>query len=419
MTAHSELSENPKLRWRMLAIAGLAQAAMALNWFNISPALSTLGADLEFGVQGQSLAVSAFVVGFVLLHIPGGMFGARIGIKQTMILGAIVEALGTAAGGFATNLTTLVIARFIAGVGGSVITVVAVGAMTAWFHKREITLAMSVITGVAFTVGIAVAFYAWSHLQVSLGWTVSSVLAGVVELIVAVVVLLGFRTPRGQVGLEGADRIDLSAIWAACRNRHVLVYGAGLMGTYGVYITVSQLLVPYATGERGLDAGSANLLGGVLALISIPFCLLGGRLADLSGRVRLIIVGFTVLTALSTLLIPLGSIPLLWLVSIGAIVFFQLAFPAWTAVPGTVARVPFNMVAAASGVMFALAGIGGIVMPILYGALASSLGYTAAWITLAVITAAIGLLGVFGGNARTSTAETSAAGDTTPTLVEP
>lgn len=394
-----------KKRWPMLAVVSLAQLVMALNWFNISPALPNIAERLGFGVEGQGAAVSAFVLAFALLHIPGGMLGARIGIRKTLILGSVVEAVGTALAGLAPNLTTLLVARIVAGAGASVITVVAIGAMSAWFYKREITLAMSMITGVAFTGGIALSFYVWTYVQQSSGWTTSALLAAALQLVVAAIIFATFRTPPGYRGLDGASRLDLSAIWAACRNRHVLIYGIAFMGTYGVYITVSQLLVPYAISERGLDASAASLLGGTIALVGIPVSLLGGWFADRTGRVRAIIGWGTAITAASAFLIPLGATTTLWAGGLGVTVFLLLAFPAWTAVPAQVARVPLDMVASASGVMFMLSGIGGFVMPILYGAIAGSAGPTIAWITIAVITAAFGLLGILGGNTTQDTAD--------------
>lgn len=397
--------EEPNLnkRWTMLWLASLAQLAMALNWFNISPALPGISKDLSFGVQGEGAVVSAFVLAFALLHVPGGIIGARIGIRSTLVLGSVVQAIGTFLAGLAPNLTLLILARIIAGAGASVITVVAIGAMSAWFHKREITLAMSMITGVAFTGGIAISYYVWTYVQHAFSWTGSSLIAGGLQLVVAGLVWTFYRNPRGYHGLEGTARLDVPAIWKACRNRHVVIYGVGFMGTYGAYITVSQLLVPYAISERGFDAASGGLLGGTLALIGIPICVVGGWLADKTGKVRMILGWGTGLVALSAFIIPLNGSAFLWLGGIGATIFLLIAFPAWTAVPAAVGRVPFDMVASAAGVMFTLSGVGGFVMPLLYGTIAGSAGHSVAWMALGVITFVLGLLVTFGGNPEKNT----------------
>lgn len=405
MSVNPLMEKESDKRWAMLGIVSLAQLAMALNWFNISPALPGISDDLGFGVQGEGAVVSAFVLAFALLHVPGGMIGARIGIRKTLIAGSVVQAIGTIVAGVAPNLTLLILARILAGAGASVITVVAIGAMSAWFFRKEITLAMSMITGVAFTGGIAISYYVWTYVQQGLGWQGSSLLAGLLQVGVALMVWVFFRTPRGYQGLDGASRLDLPAIWAACRNRHVVIYGLAFMGSYGAYITVSQLLVPYALSERGLDTAAGSLLGGTLALIGIPICLVGGWLADKTGRVRAILGWGTALVAVSTFVIPMDGTALLWVGGIGVTVFLLVAFPAWSAVPAAVGRVPFDMVASASGVMFTFSGIGGFVMPILYGTIANSMGHSAAWMTLGAITVALGFLVVFGGDAEQNAAD--------------
>lgn len=408
MSVTHRVTQEPDRRWAMLGIASLAQLAMALNWFNISPALPGIADDLGFGATGQGAVVSGFVLAFALLHVPGGMLGARYGIRRTLVAGSVIQAIGTVLAGFAPNLTLLFLARVFAGAGASVITVVAIGAMSAWFIDKEITLAMSMITGVAFTGGIAMSFYVWTYVQQAMGWAGSSVVAGVVQAAVALLVWVAFRTPVGHSKLEGSARLDMKAIIAACRNRHVIIYGLGFMGTYGAYITVSQLLVPYAISERGMDVAGGSLLGGTLALIGIPICVVGGWMADRTGRVRAILGWGTALVAISTFVIPLDGHLMLWVGGIGVTVFLLLAFPAWTAVPAAVGRVPMDMVASASGVMFAFSGIGGFVMPLLYGAIADSAGPTAAWMTLGVITVVLGLLIALGGNAHKIAAGTRA-----------
>lgn len=133
-------------------------------------------------------------------------------------------------------------------------------------------------------------------------------------------------------------------------------------------------------------------------MIGIPVCVIGGLLADKTGRVRAIIGWCTGLVALGVLIIPLDGVVLLWLGGIGVTVFLLLAFPAWTAVPAAVAKLPVDMVGSAAGVMFTFSGIGGFLMPLLYGAIAGSAGHSIAWVALAVLTMALGLLVAMGGN---------------------
>ena len=61
----------------------------------------------------------------------------------------------------------------------------------------RVSLALGISGGAAFSAGAAFALYIWIYLQDATSWHTSLVLAGVFELIVAVLSALWFNAPAG------------------------------------------------------------------------------------------------------------------------------------------------------------------------------------------------------------------------------
>jgi len=119
-------------------------------------------------------------------------------------------------------------------------------------REKEVTLALGVTGGAAFSAGAAFALYVWLYLQRAIGWHASLVLAGVFELAVVVVTIAAFRVPDGDRSLGGV-RFDRAALHESLTSRDLWIYGIALLGGYGAYFTTSQLFSEYVTLDRHFD----------------------------------------------------------------------------------------------------------------------------------------------------------------------
>jgi nitrate/nitrite transporter NarK len=153
--------------------------------------------------------------------------------------------------------------------------------MVVWFRDKQVTLALGVTGGAAFSAGAAVALYVWLYVQRVSSWHTSMILAGVFELLVLVMTLAAFEVPEGDRSLGGMQ-FDRFALWATLMNRDLWVYGVAMLGGYGAYFTTSQLFSEYVTTDRHFDPSSGGLLSALILLAGIPGSLLGGHCADRS-----------------------------------------------------------------------------------------------------------------------------------------
>ena len=402
MASASGDDEGP-IRWRMLAVISLGVMALTLNWFDVATAFPLIGSEYHVGLGPLSLLISLFIVGYGLSHIPGGMLATRIGMKRTIVLGLAVQGLAGVMSGLSRSYPELAVFRVVSGIGGSVFVAVAMAAVVIWFREHDVTLALGITGGAAFSAGAAVALYVWIFVQRAVGWHTSLVLAGVFELLVVLITIAAFATPEGMEPFTGRQ-FEGSALRASVASRDLWIYGVALLGGYGAYFTTSQLFAGYATQDRHLSASSGGLLSALILLAGIPGSLLGGYWADRSKNLRAFIVGPLLIVAMLLTLIPIVPNVALWGLGIGIGFFLIFGFAAWLAVPARVCVIDHAYLGTATGLMLTLAAVGGFFIPILFGHLVPHTSYTAGRIFLATISFLFALVGLFGQNPAARTA---------------
>ena len=384
--------------WIMLGVISLGFIALTLNWFDVATAFPLIGAEFNVGLPSLSYLISLFIVGYGVAHIPGGMLATAIGMKRTLVIGLVVQGLAGVMSGLSSSYTELAVFRLISGIGGSVFIAVGFAAVIVWFRRSQVTLALGLSGGAAFSAGAAFALYIWIYLQDATSWHISLILAGVFELIVAVATALWFRTPANAPALAGA-RFDKEALVASVASRDLWTYGLALLGGYGAYFTTSQLFTEYATLERHFDPSLGGLLSALIVLAGVPGSVLGGYWADRSRNLKAFVVGSLLACAAGLVLIPVVPTGALWVVGIGIGFFLIFGFAAWSAVPARVSRIRHEYVGTATGLMLTLAAVGGYLVPIVFGHLVPHTSFNTGWVFLAVVTFAFALIGLLGRNA--------------------
>jgi ACS family D-galactonate transporter-like MFS transporter len=385
------------VRWGMLAVISLGIIALTLNWFDVATAFPLIGAQFGVGLGPLSFLISLYIVGYGLSHIPGGMLATRIGMKKTLMIGLLVQGLAGVMSGLSGSYAELALFRVVSGIGGSVFIAVGTAAVVVWFREQDVTLALGITGGAAFSAGAALALYAWLYVQRATGWHTSLTLAGVFELLVMVVTLVAFRIPAGDRSLGGAS-FDRAALRAVLTRADLWIYGAALFGGYGAYFTTTQLFSEYATLQRHLDPAAAGLLSALIGLAGIPGSLLGGYCADRSQNLRWFVVGPLMVVAVQLALIPVVPTGALWALGIGIGFFLIFGFAAWLAVPARVSGIEHQYVGTATGLMLTLAAVGGFFIPIIFGHLVPHTSFSTGWIFLAIVSFTFALIGLAGHN---------------------
>ena len=382
-------------RWLALVIIFLSFLPFTLNWFAIIPMFPALIRDMGLSPLQIGGVVSAFVAGYGLAHVPGGMLAERLGLKVAILLGIAVEAVGVVLTAMAHGYGALLVGRLVCGVGGSIYIGSAVGLTTAWFRDRELATANGLVTGVAFSVGAAIGLFGWGLLAAAIGWR-AAILAGAAAGLASLLLLaVAYPHPPMDDRPEAAPGHSLASLRRVVGSERLWIMSLAFFGGYGSYFTAVAMIPGYAVERLHVDAATGHLLGAILLLSGIVGSLLGGWLSD---RVLGLLPTFLLaclIESLALLAVPHVGIGGLELAAglVGASTI--LGFVCWIGLPGLMrTSLRVSDIPTAVGLMLTVVAVGGVVLPPAYAALAGRFGAAAGWDGLAAASIACAILAI-------------------------
>lgn len=192
----------------MLVILGVVTF---LDRINISVAGSSIMKDLNLSAAEWGWVQSAFILSYGLMQIPMGAYGDRHGHRKVLTQIVLWWSLFTAFTGVAGGLASLLIIRFMFGVGEAGSSPCSTGVISRWFEKNEVGKAQGYVwaasrMGGALTPFVVIPIMAW------LGWRAAFWLLGGLGIIWAVVWYIMYRDktplqlPRGGEQQETSPR---------------------------------------------------------------------------------------------------------------------------------------------------------------------------------------------------------------------
>jgi EmrB/QacA subfamily drug resistance transporter len=237
-----------RARWLALIILCLGDLMIVLDVTIVGVALPSIRTDLGFSESELAWVVNAYLISFGGFLLLGGRLGDLFGHRRLFLLGIGLFTLASLACGLATTQGMLVAARAVQGLGGAVVSAVALSLIITLFTEpAERAKAMGVFGFVASGGG---------SIGVLLGGILTDVLDWhwifLVNVPIGVaVVVLSLRLLPGDRGAAAAGRLDVAG---------AVTVTAALM--LAVYAIVNGNEVGWTTARTlGLLGVSAALLG--------------------------------------------------------------------------------------------------------------------------------------------------------------
>jgi len=373
--------EKGREAWSVLIVSTLAFTVCFMVWMMFAvigiPLKKTLGLNAtEFG-----LLTAMPVLSGSLIRVPLGIWTDKYGgrIVMAVLMALTVPAIWMMA--YATQYWHfLTIGLFVGLAGGSF----SVGTpyVARWFPKNRQGMAMGVFG--AGNSGAAVNKFVAPALVVAFGWTMVPKVYAVIMLVTLIIFWFGSSSdPRHLVSSNVKFMDQLKAL----KDPRVLKYCQYYSIVFGGYVALSLWMVQYYVGEYGLDIRIAALLAACFSLPGGVLRAIGGWLSDKYGA---------------------HSVTW-WVMWVSWICLFLLSYPQTEFTIQTINGVqtwhlglnvyafkyvsndyPEN-IGTISGIVGLAGGLGGFVLPILFGALVDITGirssafmlmYAVVWVSL-------------------------------------
>ena len=167
----------------MLVILGVVTF---LDRINISVAGSSIMHDLGLTPSQWGWVQSAFILSYGLMQIPMGALGDRLGHRRILALIVLWWSLFTAFTGMATGLASLLVIRFMFGIGEAGSSPCSTGVISRWFEKSEVGKAQGYVWA-ASRMGGALTPFVVIPVMTLVGWREAFYLLGALGVVWAAV----------------------------------------------------------------------------------------------------------------------------------------------------------------------------------------------------------------------------------------
>jgi EmrB/QacA subfamily drug resistance transporter len=121
----------------LLFAAVLASGMVFLDGTVVNVALPHLGRALQANVSGLQWTVDGYMLTLAAFVLLGGALGDRFGRRRVFLLGVVCFTVASVLSGVAQNIEWLIIARFLQGAGGALLTPGSLSLLQASFHPDD------------------------------------------------------------------------------------------------------------------------------------------------------------------------------------------------------------------------------------------------------------------------------------------
>ncbi|WP_166462586.1 MFS transporter [Amycolatopsis acidicola] len=397
-------------RWLVATFVLIITAIAYIDRVNLSIAAPILTKEFHTNAAVMGLLLSSFTWTYTLFNLPAGMLVDRIQVRVLYSLALLVWAVSSFLTTLVRSAGALFGPRLLLGIGEAPFAPAAIRTLADWLPKSDRATGSSMfISGVAL--GSAVGPPILAYLVSGFGWQSAFIATGVLSLLVAVIWYAWYRNPLDDKKLSERERQlilrdqeppkqDGRAPWGEIvRHRDIWAITGGYFCLLYILYTFITWLPSYLVQDRHmtvLHSGFATSIPWTVAF----FCgILGGRLSDFALRRgvstlnarKIVLVGgmIAALAIVGTALASSSALAIACL-SISTAGIITANGAVWAATQDVMRAL--NLTGSATGFVNAIGNVGGILGPIVTGAVAYATGSFLAPLGLAALLALIGAL---------------------------
>jgi len=248
----------------------------------------------EFHLSNEQFGwvLSAFSIAYAIFEIPAGIMGDRKGQKIVLIRIVLWWSLFTALTGVTTGLLSLIIVRFLFGMGESGALPMTSGVISRWLPVTELSRGISVSLAGQIA-GAAVAPFIVIPLASAFGWRATFFVNGVIGLLWVIICIRWFKNnPSEMKGISTEEKNFIeenrcitshsqTISWKKIlRNRSLLALVSSFFcSQWGMYFFIAWMPV-YLQQGRHFSENNMKLITSLIFVPAIATSLIAGVLGD-------------------------------------------------------------------------------------------------------------------------------------------
>ena len=233
------------------AISSIALFMAALDNLVVTTALPVIRASFNANLAELEWIVNAYTLTFAVLLLTGAALGDRFGRTRLFIIGLAIFTGGSAVAALSSDVTTLIVARAIQGLGGAILTPLSLTilsaavpaerravALGAWGGIAGLAIAIGPLVGGAIAEGLAWQWIFWINVPI-----------GLVAIPLAALRLTETRGPSTRLDLPGLGLASgglLAVVWGLVRANELGWTSTTIVAAFTVGLV---LLAAFVTWE--------------------------------------------------------------------------------------------------------------------------------------------------------------------------
>ena len=237
-------------RWLALLVLCLGDLMIVLDVTIVGVALPSIREDLGFSEESLAWVVNAYLITFGGFLLLGGRLGDLFGHRRLFLVGLGLFTLASMACGFSTSQEMLVVARAVQGVGGAIVSAVALSLMMMLFTTADERAKAMGIFGFVAAGGGSIGVLLGGILTDVLSWHwifLVNVPVGIAVVALTFWLIPAARVPTAAQRLDVAGAITVTSAlmiavfaivngnevgWTTFRTLGLLTLAAGLLATF-------------------------------------------------------------------------------------------------------------------------------------------------------------------------------------------
>ncbi len=338
----------------------------------------------------------------LILGIWTDQHGGRIVYTATMVAAAIATFLLT----FAYDYPTFLLAALGVGIAGGSFAV-GIAYVSKWYPKEKQGTALGIFG--AGNVGAAVTKFLAPFIMIAYGWRMVAIVWAIALAVMAVVFFLGTKDDPdlAQRKAKGLKPEPISALMEPLKNVQVWRFSLYYFFVFGAFVALALWLPRYLIGVYGLSITTAGMVGAAYSVPASIFRAYGGHLSDKVGARTVMYWTFLVSVACTFLLsyppadyvVRTTTGTVTFHMEIGLVAFiviaFVLGFFMSLGKAAVYKHIPVyypNRVGPVGGIVGLIGGLGGFILPIVFGMLNDLTGVWQSCFWLLFVIAAVALV---------------------------